>query len=137
MIMKTLKTLFAFLMVCTLTSFTSLNDGKGYKIGDIATDFKLENVDGKMDSLSDYKEAKGYIVIFTCNTCPYAQAYEERIVELDKKYAAKGFPVIAIMPNNPKIQSGDNMEAMKSNAKQKGFTFPYLMDEGQKIYSLP
>lgn len=132
--MKTLKTLFAILVVCTLTSFTSLNDGKGYKIGDIATDFKLENVDGKMVSLSDYKEAKGYIVIFTCNTCPYAKAYEERIVELDKKYAAKGFPVIAIMPNNPKVQPGDNMEAMKSNAKQKGFTFPYLMDEGQKIY---
>jgi peroxiredoxin len=121
-------------MVCTLTSFTSLNDGKGYKIGDIATDFKLENVDGKMVSLSDYKEAKGFIVIFTCNTCPYAQVYEERIVELDKKYAVKGFPVIAIMPNNPKVQLGDNMEAMKSNAKQKGFTFPYLMDEGQKIY---
>jgi peroxiredoxin len=132
--MKTLKTLFAFLMVCTLTSFSSLNDGKGYKIGDIATDFKLENVDGKMVSLSDYKEAKGFIVIFTCNTCPYAQVYEERIVELDKKYAVKGFPVIAIMPNNPKVQPGDNMEAMKSNAKQKGFTFPYLMDEGQKIY---
>ncbi len=132
--MKTLKTLFAILIVCTLTSFTSLNDGKGYKIGDIATDFKLENVDGKMVSLSDYKDAKGYIVIFTCNTCPYAKAYEERIVELDKKYAAKGFPVIAIMPNNPKVQPGDNMEAMKSNAKQKGFTFPYLMDEGQKIY---
>ena len=132
--MKTLKTLFAILVVCSLTSFTSLNDGKGYEIGDIATDFKLENVDGKMVSLSDYKEAKGYIVIFTCNTCPYAKAYEERIVELDKKYAAKGFPVIAIMPNNPKVQPGDNMEAMKSNAKQKGFTFPYLMDEGQKIY---
>ena len=132
--MKTLKTLFAILIVCALTSFTSLNDGKGYKIGDIATDFKLENVDGKMVSLSDYKDAKGYIVIFTCNTCPYAKAYEERIVELDKKYAAKGFPVIAIMPNNPNVQPGDNMEAMKSNAKQKGFTFPYLMDEGQKIY---
>ena len=56
--MKTLKTLFAFLMVCTLTTFSSLNDGKGYKIGDFATDFKLEDVDGKMVSLSDYKEAK-------------------------------------------------------------------------------
>ena len=87
--MKTLKTLFAILIVCTLTSFTSLNDGKGYKIGDIATDFKLENVDGKMVSLSDYKDAKGYIVIFTCNICPYAKAYEERIVELDKKYGGK------------------------------------------------
>lgn len=132
--MKTIKLLFAFLAISSLYAFSSFNDDKGYQIGDIATDFKLPNVDGKMISLSDYKEAKGYIVIFTCNTCPYAQAYENRIIELDKKYAAKGYPVIAIMPNNPKVQPGDSMEAMKSNAKQKGFTFPYLMDEGQKIY---
>ena len=61
-------------------------------------------------------------------------AYEERIVELDKKYADKGYPVIAIMPNNTDVKPGDNMEAMKARAKAKGFTFPYLMDKGQKIY---
>ena len=132
--MKTIKLIFAFLAISSLSAFSNLSDGKGYKIGDLATDFKLPNVDGKMVSLSDYKNANGYIVIFTCNTCPYAQAYEERIIELDKKYANKGYPVIAIMPNNPKLQPGDSMEAMKSNAKEKGFTFPYLMDEGQKIY---
>jgi len=132
--MKTIKLIFAFLAISSLSAFSNLSDDKGYKIGDLATDFKLPNVDGKMVSLSDYKTAKGFIVIFTCNTCPYAQAYESRIIELDKKYASKGYPVIAIMPNNPKSKPGDNMEAMKSNAKQKGFTFPYLMDEGQKIY---
>jgi peroxiredoxin len=105
-----------------------------YKIGDIATDFKLENIDGKMVSLSDYKDAKGFIVIFTCNTCPYAVAYEDRIIDLDKNYASKGYPVIAIMPNNTDVKPGDNMEAMKARAKAKGFTFPYLMDAGQKIY---
>ena len=132
--MKTIKLIFAFLAISSLSAFSSLSDGKGYRIGDLATDFKLPNVDGKMVSLSDYKEDKGYIVIFTCNTCPYAQAYENRIIELDKKYASKGYPVIAIMPNNPKSKPGDSMEAMKDNAIQKGFTFPYLMDEGQKIY---
>ena len=132
--MKTIKLIFAFLAISSLSAFSNLSDDKGYKIGDLATDFKLPNVDGKMVSLSDYKTAKGFIVIFTCNTCPYAQAYESRIIELDKKYASKGYPVIAIMPNNPKSKPGDSMEAMKSNAKQKGFTFPYLMDEGQKIY---
>lgn len=132
--MKTIKLIVAFFTIASFYAFSSLNDGKGYQIGDIATDFKLPNVDGKMVSLSDYKDAKGYIVIFTCNTCPYAQAYEDRIIDLDKKYAAKGYPVIAIMPNNPKSKPGDSMEAMQAKSKEKGFTFPYLMDEGQKIY---
>ncbi len=107
---------------------------KGYDIGDIATDFKLMNIDDKKVSLSDYKDSKGFIITFTCNTCPYAVLYEDRIEALNKKYASKGYPVIAIMPNNTDIMPGDNMEAMKTRAKEKGFTFPYLMDEGQKIY---
>jgi peroxiredoxin len=134
MIMQTLKTLFAFVAILSLSSFSTIKEGNGYQIGDIATDFKLPNVDGKMISLADYKDAKGFIVIFTCNTCPYAKAYEDRIIELDKKYATKNYPVIAIMPNNPKVNPGDNMEAMKARAKQKAFPFPYLMDDGQKIY---
>jgi len=105
-----------------------------YTIGDKAEDFSLKNIDGKMVSLSDFKEAKGFIVIFTCNTCPYAVANEDRIIELDKKYKPKGFPVIAINPNNPKTSPGDSFELMKVRAAEKGFTFPYLLDEGQKVY---
>lgn len=132
--MKTLKLLSVMALVLTLSAFTTSTDDEGYKVGDIATDFSLENIDGNMVSLSDYKDAKGFIVIFTCNTCPYAVAYEDRVEALNKKYAAKGYPVIAIMPNNTDVKPGDNMEAMKARAKAKGFTFPYLMDEGQKIY---
>lgn len=106
----------------------------GYEVGDIATDFKLENIDGKMISMADFPDAEGFIVIFTCNTCPYAVAYEDRIEALNKKYAKKGYPVIAIMPNNTDVKPGDNMESMRARAKKKGFTFPYLMDKGQKIY---
>ncbi|MBC3844870.1 thioredoxin family protein [Winogradskyella echinorum] len=132
--MKNLKLLAVVLCVFTLSAFTTITDGDGYKVGDVATDFSLENIDGKMVSLADYKDAKGYIVIFTCNTCPYAVAYEDRIEALNKKYADKGYPVIAIMPNNTDVKPGDNMEAMQARAKEKGFTFPYLMDKGQKIY---
>ena len=107
---------------------------KGYKIGDTATDFKLKNVDNKIVSLSDYKGAKGYIVIFTCNHCPYAKAYESRIIALSHKYASKGYPVIAINPNDPKVEPQDSFEGMKQRAKEKGFTFPYLFDQGQTIY---
>lgn len=110
------------------------NSNYGYNIGDIATDFKLKNVDGTMVSLSDYKEVKGFIIVFTCNHCPYSVANEDRIIALDKKYKAKGFPVIAINPNNPEKYKADSYENMKVRAKEKGFTFPYLFDDGQKIF---
>ncbi|MFD2915723.1 thioredoxin family protein [Psychroserpens luteus] len=129
---NTFKTFLALIVVIATSAFTIVNTG--YDVGDIATDFKLENIDGNMVSLADYKDAKGFIVIFTCNTCPYAVAYEDRVEALNKKYADKGYPVIAIMPNNPNVKQGDNMAAMQARAKAKGFTFPYLMDKGQKIY---
>ncbi|KAF2519109.1 thioredoxin family protein [Flavobacterium salilacus subsp. salilacus] len=106
----------------------------GYKIGDVATDFSLKNTDGKNVALRDMADAKGYIVIFTCNHCPYAKAYEDRIIALDKKYKAKGYPVVAINPNNPEKMKDDSFEKMQERAKEKGFTFPYLLDDGQKIY---
>lgn len=109
---------------------------QGYNIGDEATDFKLKNVDGKMVSLSDYKTAKGFIVIFTCNHCPYAKKYENRIIELDKMYKSKGYPVIAISPNDPLVQPEDSFDEMVKRANEKKYSFPYLIDEGQKIYPL-
>ena len=133
-IFKSITILAVVLLVSAFTVNTEITDEKGYDIGDIATDFKLMNVDGKMVSLSDYKDAKGFIITFTCNTCPYAVLYEDRIEALNKKYASKGYPVIAIMPNNTDIKPGDSMEAMKARAKAKGFTFPYLIDKEQKIF---
>jgi peroxiredoxin len=132
--MRKLALLLFSVFVLTVSSEAQNNTKKGYEPGDIATDFKLKNVDGKLVSLADYKKAKGFIVIFTCNHCPYAVAYEDRIIALDKKYASLGFPVIAINPNDPAAQPKDSYEAMQQRAKEKGFTFPYLFDEGQKIY---
>lgn len=106
----------------------------GYKIGDDATDFSLKNVDNNMVSLAGYTDAKGFIVIFTCNHCPFAKAYEDRIIALNDKYAPQGYPVIAINPNDPTVEPIDNFEGMQQRAKDKGFTFPYLVDEGQQIY---
>lgn len=111
-----------------------LMNAQGYKPGDTATDFKLKNVDGKHVSLADYKKAKGFIVVFTCNHCPFAVAYEDRIIALNNKYAAKGYPVIAINPNDPSVQPKDSYEQMQQRARDKKFTFPYLFDEGQKVY---
>jgi peroxiredoxin len=108
---------------------------KGYGIGDVATDFKLKDVTGKMVSLSDYKDAKGYVIIFTCNTCPFAVASEDRIIALDKKYKEKGYPVIAINPNDPEVQPDDSFELMQAKATDKGFTFPYLYDASNAVYA--
>ncbi|MCS6928786.1 MAG: thioredoxin family protein [Saprospiraceae bacterium] len=107
--------------------------GGGYRIGDVARDFKLKNVDGKMVSLASLKKAKGYVVIFTCNHCPFAVAYEDRIIALHKKYEKKGFPVVAINPNDKDIQPADSYENMQKRAKEKGFPFVYLYDETQEI----
>lgn len=133
-IMKRIQFLMLVIVGALVASFGLKSDSGGYKVGDTATDFKLKNIDDKMVSLADYKKAKGFILIFTCNHCPYSVAYEDRIIELDKKYKEKGFPVIAINPNNPEKQPQDSFEAMKVRAKEKGFTFPYLFDDGQKIY---
>ena len=135
----------AFVVGLGILSFTTTNhdknepqkenkSSKGYEVGDEATDFKLKNIDGKMVSLSDFKSAKGFIVVFTCNHCPYAKKYEDRIIALDKKYKSQGYPVIAINPNDPSVQPEDGYAQMVERAKQKGFTFPYLVDEGQKIF---
>ena len=116
------------------TVIKEVSEISGYKIGDVATDFSLLNVDDKNVSLSGYADAKGFILIFTCNHCPYAVAYEDRIIALDKKYKKIGYPVIAINPNDPVKQPQDSFELMKVRAKEKGFTFPYLFDDGQKVY---
>lgn len=125
---------YLFLILISGILLSAKNQPWEYGIGDAATDFSLPGVDGKKVSLSEYTDAKGFIVIFTCNTCPYAKAYEDRIIALDKKYKELGYPVIAINPNDPQIQPKDNMEAMKVRAREKGFTYPYLLDDGQKIY---
>ncbi len=134
--MKTIKLIGLVIFVALTSAFTYnvYTEEKGYDIGDYATDFTLKNIDGQMVSLSDYTNAKGFLVIFTCNSCPYAVAYEDRIIALDKKYKSMGVPVIAINPNNPDLKPADSFDKMKLRAKEKGFTFPYVLDEGQKIY---
>lgn len=73
-------------------------------------------------------------MVFTCNQCPYARAYEDRIIALDKKYKAKGYPVIAINSNDPDVSPTDTYKEMQIKARTKNFPYPYLVDEGQIIF---
>lgn len=132
--MKTIKTILLLATVVITTAAFTLKPEVGYAVGDTIEDFSLKNIDDKMVSLSDYNEANGFIIVFTCNMCPYSVANEDRINVLDAKYKSKGYPVIAINPNDPKASKGDSFSHMKVRAEEKGFTFPYLFDEGQKIY---
>lgn len=106
---------------------------EGYGIGDVVEDFRLKNVDGNLVSLAAYPDAKGIILIFTCNTCPVAVGYEDRIIALDKKFKAQGYPVVAINPNDAGVEPRESYEQMQQRAADKGFTFPYLLDPDQVV----
>lgn len=122
------------LLLClTGVNKLSAQESTGYQVGDIVEDFSLKNIDGEQVSLASFREAKGYVVVFTCNTCPVAVAYEERIKELDSEYKDKGYPVIAINPNDPVAKPGEDLADMQQRAKDKEFTFPYLLDPGHVV----
>lgn len=125
---KTIGTITATTIVLTLASFKNDTE-KTLSVGDKAPLFALKNIDGKTISLAESE--KGAIVVFTCNHCPFAKKYEDRINALNKKYEKQGYPVIAINPNDVTVAPEDSYEKMQERAKQKGFTFPYLHDETQ------
>lgn len=113
-------------------------------IGSKAPDFKLPGVDGKTYSLASFSKAKILVVIFTCNHCPTAQAYEDRVIQLAKDYSSKGVSLVAISPNDPDAvrldelgftDLGDTFEEMKIRSKQKKYNFPYLYDGKTQVTS--
>ncbi len=122
------------LLIALLIALLSAAISQGYKVGDKATDFRLLNVDGSYVSMADFPDAKGFIVIFSCNHCPYVVAYEDRMIELHKKFEPKGFPVIAINPNDTIVEPRDSYTQMIKRAEEKDFPFPYLIDADQEIY---
>ena len=83
--------------------------------------------------MAENRSAKGYIIVFTCNHCPFSKAYETRIMALDRKYASQGYPVLAINPNDPAAYEEDTFENMQAVAKSRDYTFEYLQDETQSV----
>lgn len=112
-------------------------DGRTLPVGAAAPDFKLPGVDGRTHTLKDFADARILVVVFTCNHCPTAQAYEDRIIRLQADYKGKGVALVAISPNDPQAvrldelgytDLGDSLKEMKLRAKERKFTFPYLYD---------
>ena len=129
--MKKLALLLSMATCLFLFSFSS--DKKGYQVGDDVVDFNLKNTKGEMISLASYKDAKGFIIVFTCNHCPFSVAYEDRIIAPQAKYGAKGFPVVDINSNNKEVVPEDSYEEMVKRAAEKKFNFNYLYDSTQEI----
>lgn len=96
-------------------------------------DVKMKNVDGKELSLSEVAGQQGTLVIFTCNHCPWAKAWEERIATLGNEYAKRGIGVIAVNANDPKTNAADSYEGMVERAKQRNFQFAYVVDAGSTV----
>ncbi len=104
------------------------------KTGTAAPDFKgLPGVDGKKYGLSDFSSAQALVVIFSCNHCPYVQAYEDRIIALQKEFKEKGVQFVAINSNDAVKYPDDSFENMAKRAKERNFNFPYLQDESQEV----
>jgi peroxiredoxin len=106
---------------------------KKLEIGQHAPDFSLPGVDGKDHSLGSFKDKKVIVVMFTCNHCPYVQAYEDRLIAIQRDYAAKGVQLVAINANDSAGYPEDGFDNMVRRAKKKEFNFPYLRDEGQRV----
>lgn len=125
------------LLAGTLTATGAPEAVRTLEIGDSAPDFNLPGVDGRNHSLSDFKDSPILVVIFTCNHCPTAQAYERRIQALANDYRQKGVALVAISPNDPRAvrldelgytDLSDSFDEMKIRAKDRNFSFPYLYD---------
>ncbi len=121
----------AFVLALLLAGMAS--SFAGLKPGDKVNPFSLKASNGEMVSLSDFTTQKGLIVIFSSNTCPFSLAYEERIMDLHKRFSNEGFPLIMINPNQAKNSPADGLSRMQARAKEKGFRFPYLKDEDQLV----
>jgi peroxiredoxin len=103
------------------------------KIGSKAPDFNLLGVDNKFYSLDSFADKKILIVIFSCNHCPYVQAYEQRIISIQKEFSEKGVQIVAINSNEDKNYPEDSFDQMIKRSSEKQFNFPYLRDETQEV----
>jgi len=119
--------------VCAAVTAIGCAGVAALEIGEKAPDFTLAGTDGRVYSLATFKDAKAVVVVFTCNHCPVAKAYEDRLIDLAKRYAEQGVAVVAINPNDPTIVPEDSFENMVKRAKAKSYPHPYLYDADQSV----
>jgi peroxiredoxin len=124
-----------FLMLFLSFNVQATGGKKNYvsSLGDTIEDFSLQNIDGNYISLKSYPQAKGFIIVFTCNHCPFAKLYSERFNEMAKNYSAQNVPLLAINPMDTVVYEEESFRVMQEKAKVASFTFPYLQDNLQTV----
>jgi glutathione peroxidase-family protein len=128
------RTIFFLLFLGIFLSFAIR--AQSYQVGSIIKDFSLMDVSGKTISMSEYKGAKGFIIVFTSNSCPFSKLYEQRLNELNGKYKGLGYYLIAINPNDPSKNPEDSFENMKLKSSEQNMDYRYLFDEEQRVSAL-
>jgi len=139
--MKTVRPVVIALLAAARISAADIRAVETLPLGATAPDFRLPGVDGKKYSLKDFRKADVLVIVFTCNHCPTAQYYEERLKQVVSEYRKKGVALVAINPNDPKsvrldelgnTDLSDSFQEMKVRAQYKKFNFPYLSDGGKE-----
>lgn len=126
-------TLLAFSIVIAHITQAQTPTAKGYAVGDVAADFQVRNIDNQFINLSNYASQKGVVVVFMANHCPFAKAYEDRLMSIHNRFAPQGFPVLAVQASDVTIYPEDAYEVVQSRSRERGFSFPYTIDETQSV----
>jgi peroxiredoxin len=128
--MPRLLPLAALFMFSALPSWADEAPASGISLGDAAPlqDVKMKNVDGREIAIEDIRGKKGTLVVFSCNACPWAQAWESRLVAIGNEFSRRGIGVIVINANDPAVVAADGYEEMKARARKRAMRFPYVVD---------
>lgn len=121
----------AFIASLTVQAQTPV--AKGYAIGDAVAEFQVRNVDNQFVKLTDYKAQKGVVVVFMANHCPFSKAYEDRLMAIHNRFSMQGYPVLAVQTSDVTIYPEDAYEVVQSRSRERGFPFPYTIDETQSV----
>lgn len=127
---RRVRTVLLALVVCLATAAGPVRAGDTLGIGESApmTDVEMKNVDGAMLSIDDVAGVRGTMVIFSCNSCPWVRAWEDRMVAIGNEYRERDVGVIVINPNDPSVRDEDSFDVMVERAAEEGYEFPYVVD---------
>ncbi|MCY7356539.1 MAG: thioredoxin family protein [Rudanella sp.] len=124
---------FAFAFVAAFAVQAQTPVAKGYAVGDAVVEFQVRKIDNQFVNLANYASQKGVVVVFMANHCPFSKAYEDRLMAIHNKFAAQGYPVLAVQASDVTIYPEDAYEVVQSRSRERGFTFPYTIDESQSV----
>lgn len=126
-------TLIAGVLVASLTVQAQTPVAKSYAVGDAVAEFQVRNITNQFVNLADYTAQKGVVVVFMANHCPFSKAYEDRLMVIHNRFATQGYPVLAVQASDVTVYPEDAYEVVQSRSRERGFPFPYTIDENQLV----